>query len=128
MNRQAQIEAEERAAERRRRENRACRLRSLVSRIVSLRLEIQEYRRGGITPLVSYTRHIVVERAPALFDIGCTDAECSQGGHDLTNMIMDELRASSTDFGGEDKCYGRRYGEPCGTRLKYHAHATYGAP
>ena len=128
MNCQAQIEAEERAAERRRRENRACRLRSLVSRIVSLRLEIQEYRRGGITPLVSYTRHIVVERAPALFDIGCTDAECSQGGHDLTNMIMDELRASSTDFGGEDKCYGRRYGEPCGTRLKYHAHATYGAP
>jgi hypothetical protein len=128
MNRQAQIEAEERAAERRRRENRACRLRSLVSRIVSLRLEIEEYRRGGTTPLVSYTRHIVVERAPALFDIGCTDVECSQGGHDLTNMIMDELRASSTDFGGEDKCYGRRYGEPCGTRLKYHAHATYGAP
>src|SRR4029434_8730089 len=127
MNRQSRIEAEERATERRRRENAAPRLRTSVSRIASLSLESEEYRRDGDTPQVRYTQHIVVERAPALFHLGCTDAECADGGHDVTSMIMGALRASSTDFTGEDRCYGRRYGETCGSRLRYHAHATYRA-
>ena len=125
MNRQDRMEVLERASERRRREDTAPRLRASVSRIASLRLEIEEYRRDGDTPQVHYTRHIVVERAPALFNVGCTDAECLDGGYDVTSRIMAALRVSSTDFVGEDRCHGRRYGETCGARLKYHAHATY---
>ena len=125
MNRQSRIEAAGRATERRRRENAAPRLQELVSRIASLRLDIEEYRREATEPQVRYTRHIVIERAPALFNLGCTDADCTDGGHDVTSMIMGALRNSSTDFTGEDRCYGNRYGQTCGSRLTYRAHATY---
>ena len=64
-----------------------------MCRIASLKLEIEEYRRDSVTPQVRYTRHIAVERAPALFHLGCTDPECSDGGHDVTGMIMGELRS-----------------------------------
>jgi hypothetical protein len=128
MNRQRQSEAAERTLERRRRENAAPRLQAAVTRIASLRLDIEEYRSDADKPQVKYTRHIVVERAPALFVLGCSDSDCADGGHDVTSAIMHALRAGSTDFTGEDRCYGRRYGKSCGARLTFHATATYGAP
>ena len=127
MRRDDRIEAEERIAERRRRENAAPRLRMAVSQIGSLSLEIEEYMGESDTPRVRYTRHIVVERAPAIFFIGCTEVDCSDGGHDVTVSIMAKLRSSSTDFTGEDRCYGNRFGKTCGARLKYRGHASYQA-
>lgn len=125
MNRQNRIEAAERASERRKREDDAPRLKVMVSDLATLKLEIGEYRKDGDTPQVSYTKHVVVERAPALFQIGCSDSDCADGGHDLTRSIMAALRVASTDFNGEDSCYGRRQGETCGKLLRYRVRATY---
>lgn len=127
MNRQNRIEAAERASERRKREDDAPRLKGAVSRLASLKLEIGEYREGADIPQVTYTKHVVVERAPALFHIGCSGSDCDDGGHDLTRTIMAALRTSSTVFTGEDACHGRRQGEICGKVLKYRASATYAA-
>lgn len=118
-------EAAQRAAERRQREDEAPRLREKVQNLESLKLDVEE--RSGVSgvPEAKHTRRIVVEHAPALFAIPCTDHSCKDGGHDLTLQIMQALRARETTFEGEDSCYGHLGPSACRRVLRFVAHATY---
>ena len=79
-------EAALRAADRRRREDDAPRLHDAVPALDSLRLEIEERRGGGVLAGGTHIRRIMVEHAPALFDLPCGDRTCKDGGHDLTRV------------------------------------------
>ncbi len=119
-------EAAIRNAERRRRENEAPRLRERVPKLSSLKLEITERRTGGIEPDVSHVKRVVVESAPAMFDLTCCDRSCKDGGHDITRMVMSELERGSERFEGEDVCHGSLGTASCGRVLHYVGIATYG--
>lgn len=111
-------EAKQRAAARRLREDQAPRLKDEIRRLVSLEIDVA----NGETP---YRWRIVVERAPALFEIACREPSCTKGGHDLTRTIMRALRSSSERFEGDGVCGGEVPLGICGRVLKYTGKATY---
>jgi hypothetical protein len=119
-------EAASRYEERHRREDDAPRLRTQVPLLVSLRLELAEFRQGGTTPQANHTRHVVVERAASLFVFPCGERECD-GCHDLTREVLRQLSESAEHFEGEDECHGMRWGATCHRRLRYRVHAGYGS-
>jgi len=114
-----------RAAERRRKEDEAPRLANRVPLLESLKLEIEERRPGAISSDVQHVKRVVVDSAPALFEITCCDRSCKDGGHDVTRAIMSELERGSTAFEGEDTCHGALGGATCSRVLRYKAVATY---
>jgi hypothetical protein len=122
---QRHSEAWDRSQNRRNREDTAARLRAIVPEITSLVLELSEFRSEGSIPLVSYRKLVVVARAPALFVIPCSDADCDDGGHDITREIMRALNRHATDFSGRNVCFGHRTSERCDRRLEYRVVATY---
>ncbi len=111
-------EAKQRSLERRKREDDAARLIDEVRRLGSLDIEIDD---GGNR----YIKRVVVERAPALFDLPCPEKTCTNGGHDITRAMMQALRASATRFEGEDTCRGEIPSGRCGRVIKFVAKATY---
>ena len=123
--RQRQSEAAARSAERRRKEDAAPRLREEVPQLESLRLEIQERRADTPIAESSHVRKIPVEHAPALFELPCHDAFCTEGGHDMTHLILQSLKAGQTEFEAEDACSGHTGTAPCQRVLRYVATATY---
>ena len=118
-------EAALRATERRKREDDAPRLKEEVPHLEKLKLEIEEHRGDGAISGTRYTRHIVVDHAPALFEIPCGESDCEDGGHDLTPEIMRALRSSSREFSGDDACNGRLGSGYCRRVLVYQAIAEY---
>jgi hypothetical protein len=124
MNRKSRLEANQRTAERQERENSAPRLIREVPGIASLRLSMAEFRVDATEAFSRHTRHIVVARAPALFQFPCTE-DCTDGGYDFTHEIMKALRGGSTDFHGHAECRGTRFQTTCRNRLEYAAFATY---
>ena len=116
----------QRALERRERENQAERLLDKVPTLKSLSLTIQEQAVDGSEMHVVYTRHIVVERAPALFTIPCCDHACNGGGHDLTSEVLRGLRKGKAHFEGKDRCAGTVREADCPFELSFVAEATYG--
>jgi hypothetical protein len=110
--------AKQRSQERRQREDEAPRLIKEVRRLTSLHIDVVN---GG----TQYVWRIVVERAPALFEIACLEPACTNGGHDITRSVMQALRASSVRFEGEGVCPGDLPLGACGRSLKYVAKATY---
>jgi hypothetical protein len=123
-NRQARLEAAQRRTDRLEREDSCQRLKYVVPTILGLRLVISEHGAGGGDAVV-HTRHIVVDRAPALFRLPCSEKDCVDGGHDLTSEIMRALRLHITAFDGRDVCYGTRYNTSCKRELTYNAIASY---
>lgn len=121
--RRRNTEAAQRSQERREREDAAPRLHDVIPRLTSLALEIKEARDGEVS--VNYTRRVVVERAPALFEIPCTDPDCKQGGHDVTASILRELRGAKTRFEGEHTCDGQLGRGACNRVLRYVGLAEY---
>jgi hypothetical protein len=115
-------EAQQRAAERRRRENEAPRLQGTVPRLATLRLEIEE-RRG--TEAVSHVKRVVVENAPALFVLSCLQKGCHDGGHDVTREVLSALARGEDRFGGRSTCQGQIGPTGCGSQLAYVGVATY---
>jgi len=118
-------DAANRFTERRRREDEAPRLRAEVPRLDTLRLDVEERRPGVVSAEVSHIRRVVVDHAPALFEVPCSDASCADGGHDLTNTIMRSLRNGEEKFEGEDTCLGQVGNAPCERILRFVATATY---
>ena len=127
FNRKRHTEASSRAMERRQREDEAPRLRQAVVGLQELRLEIIERVGGGTSVAARHIRRIVVDHAPALFVIPCSEERCRDGGHDLTNEIMRALGSHATEFQGEDACFGQLGSSAgaCGRVLNYEAHAKY---
>jgi hypothetical protein len=120
-------DAAARFAERRRVEEEAQRLRDVVPRLESCRIEIAEGRNDATSGEVSHTRIVVVAVAPALFLFPCGDPSCRDGGHDVTREILAGLCAGKTEVKGEDACYGRVGTADCGRILRYRVVAGYRA-
>lgn len=117
-----------RFAERRKREDDAPRLKSVAPTLKTLRLEVDE-RRGTSTVADSkHVRHIVVDHAPALFVLPCGDSVCRDGGHELTEQMLQHLRRREPEFTVEDTCYGSVGSATCGRVIRVVAKATYEAP
>lgn len=114
-----------RAAERRERENAAPRLATEAPDLVSLRLEVEEKSGTSSAGQPKYTRFIVVTSAPALFLLPCGDANCVDGGHDVTSFMMTALRGRKTHFVGEDECRGSVGTSFCARVLHFTATAEY---
>jgi hypothetical protein len=125
MNRRARGVSEA-YAERRRREDEAPRLRSVIPTLKSLRLEIKEHRGDALVSEACYIRRVVVESAAALFFIPCTDPACREGGHDLSAAILRSLEQGSTEFQGTHRCGGVVGTGECARVLHYTATAEYG--
>lgn len=117
-------EAAQRAAARRLREDEAPRLITEVPLLESLNIDVEEHLASG-TVASTHVRRVVVERAPALFDMPCNDRSCKEGGHDLTRQILADLRRGKTRFEGSHPCEGNIGSSRCQMILKYVAHATY---
>jgi hypothetical protein len=125
QNRKHQSEAALLASERRQREDESPRLRAEVRDLVELSIEISEFHLGGTVPAARHTRRIVVNHAPALFEILCGEERCSGGGFDLTLDVMRALRSRHCRFEGEDVCAGELGSGSCGRVLRYVGHARY---
>jgi hypothetical protein len=132
--------AAQRAAERREREDAAPRLTALIPTLTTLALQFEERRTlaGGETgpsDAAPHIRRVVVEHAPALFNVPCGNRGCQGGGHDLTREILAELRSAErtgdgeATFGGNDSCSGYdAAGNRCELSLRYRATATFTPP
>jgi hypothetical protein len=118
---QANIEA---SAEQRRREDAATRLRDEVATLRTLRIRFDERRTDGQFPGMSYSKVIVVESAPATFEIRCTEPRCD-GRHDLTSHVLLSLRRQLTTFKAESACRGIVGDLECNRVLAYTCEATY---
>lgn len=121
---QARSEAARRYAERLQLEQEAPRLRDRVPTLATLRLEITDGR-SIATGDPKHTRIIVVDTAPALFSLMCGDHSCRGGGHDVTNAVLDGLRAGATSFEVRDACYGSVGSAECGRTMLVEITATY---
>ncbi len=91
---------------------------------MSLRLELEDRTGVGAS---SHTRHVVIDRAPALFLVPCGDPRCVDGEHDLTNALMRAMRSRETVFHGDDECRGSLGPSPCQRVLHFDATAEYRA-
>ncbi len=91
-----------------------------------MKLEVEEHRREATIAETKHVRHIIVDRAPALFELPCNDPSCREGGHDLTDMMIQRLRAHATEFVVEDVCMGDVRGASCGRIVRVLVTATYG--
>ena len=114
------------AAERRERENAAKRLREVVPELATLKLHIEERQPGNDEAEASHTRLIVIDRAPAVFELGCYDRKCN-GNHDLTRLVIKALKAKKTSFEGKDRCAGEKKSGCCELELHFRAEADYAA-
>ena len=122
---QRQLEVEDRVRERREREDAAPRLRERVGRLLTLSIDIDDHVGPTMMAKTRYVRHVVVERAPALFRIPCSEPGCEDGGHDVTREVMQALLAGEPEFSGEDVCVGYRGGKDCNRVLHFSGRATY---
>ena len=128
MRRGSHREAQERFEERRRREDEARRLHEAIPTLKTLKIDVAELVQGSSIPVARYTKHIVVQRAPALFFLPCGDSDCEDGGYEITREVMLKLTGLTESFDGTLECRGRRKnGAPCTRRLQFGAQASYSA-
>ncbi len=99
-------EAAERARQRQQTEDDAPRLSTEVPNLKSLKLTYSYNRGEARIGESTHSRLVVVERAPALFVVPCSDRDCKDGGHDLTSDVMRGLRAGRERFEGSAPCNG----------------------
>jgi hypothetical protein len=125
VNRRKNIEREERQVARGQREDAAGKLAQRVPDLASLSLAIQETRPDGVASNTQYIRRVVVDQAPALFELPCSYSYCTDGGYDLTREIIDALSSRMARFEGERACRGSCGSEYCSRVLRYVATATY---
>jgi hypothetical protein len=117
-------EAAKRAAARRIREDSADRLATIVPELDGLTIRIEEVSSASDVPGVSHIRHIVVNNAPALFEVACCDRKCD-GQHDLTKRILRALKGGKQIFEGRDACNGQARDGECEFSLRFFAEASY---
>jgi hypothetical protein len=72
-----------------------------------------------------YIRRVVLEHAPALFEVVCSDPRCEDGGYDVTPDIIFALKSRQARFEGHQTCRGRCGSRDCARVLRYVTTATY---
>ena len=117
--------ARKRAMARQQVEQGAPRLAVAVPSLRTLRISITEHH--VLHPL-QHVKHIVVDRAPALFKLPCHDQFCREGGYDVTALVMRGLRAREAKFTGNQSCEGRVGQHPCRRTMSFQAIASYDEP
>jgi hypothetical protein len=120
-------EALERARARREREDGFARLRDAVPGLETLRLEVTVFEADRPIAEATHVRRVVVDNAPALFEIPCTDRLCEDGRHVLTEDVLRGLRTGRQRFEGAATCSGsgRNGSRGCTRVLRYVAIAGY---
>jgi hypothetical protein len=113
------------ARDRRDKEDQSKRLQSEVPKLLELRLDIEEGLADSSVAGTRYTRIVVVPSAAALFELGCSESSCKDGGHDLTREILYALGRGEESFTGESLCGGQVGTANCRRLLKYRAAARY---
>jgi hypothetical protein len=114
----------EAAAEHRKREDDAPRLRSAAPDLKTLRLTFDEVRPNGASTATAYARPIVVASAPAHFEVRCMEPRCD-GRHDLTAPILRALSDRLKTYRGQSVCNGVINNTMCDRTLTYSYEATY---
>lgn len=120
-------EAADRMQQRQRDEDDAPRLATEIPKLRTLRLTVA-YSRGSSKIVEStHVRVVVVQRAPALFRVACSDRDCRDGGHEITDSVMAALRRGQTRFSGEDVCHGTigSAESRCSGSMRFEAEASY---
>jgi hypothetical protein len=127
MNRykEKELERKERKVQRSEREGAAGKLLQKVPALASFSIAIHESRPEGCVGDTHYIRRIVLEHAPALFEMACSDPHCEDGGYEVTREILYALAANQVQFTGQQTCRGRCGPADCARVLKYVATATY---
>lgn len=126
MNRRRNAERDERTLQRHEREDAAGKLLRKVPDLLSLSLAVHESRPEAGTGASNYIRRIVVEHAPALFEMPCSNAYCKDGGYDVTREVLDALMSHKTHFEGDGACRGSSgTNGDCARILRYVGTATY---
>ena len=123
--RRKNIEREERLLLRTERESAAGKLLEKIPDLTSLSVAVHELRPDGRVSAVQYIRRIVVEHAPALFEMPCSYSNCKDGGYDVTREILDGLVAQKARFEGEGACRGSCGTGDCARLLRFVATAMY---
>lgn len=101
------------------REDEAPRLLEVVPGLLQLRLELAEWSGDRIVLDSKRIQHIVVQRAPALFEVPCGDSGCRDGGFDVTAAVLRALRHEQPQFEGEAACFGSVGERPCQRVLRF---------
>lgn len=122
--RQTAEDREERRTRRAERETYAGTLLAKVPDLVVLDIAVHESRPGGCYDS-RYIRRVVVSHAAALFELACTQADCEDGGYDITREVLASLAAHRTRFEGEQSCRGRGKVLDCTQVLRCVATAKY---
>lgn len=107
------------------REDAAARLQDMLPALARLRFELYEI--SGERRVLDSTRiqHVIVPRAAALFEVGCSDAGCRDGGFDITAEVLRPLRDGMSYFFGESCCFGSVGDRPCERVLRFRAVAEW---
>ena len=121
-------EASEAAARRKAKRDRddACpRLRAAVPRLRTLHFEVTVLQDGAPIRSSDHVKRFSVNDAPASFTLDCTDRNCRDGGHDVTEGVLVGLRAAKQRFTATNTCCGTAGGKACGRTIQIVAFATY---
>lgn len=100
------------------------RIRDVVPRLLSVRLELSE-RRGEGQVECAYIKRIAIEHAPAVFMIPCGEPRCKHGSYDLTRPILSALQRQESRIEATDTCMGDVGTSQCGRVLHCVAVAEY---
>jgi hypothetical protein len=111
-------------ARRREVEATAAALHEIVPSLRELSLRVVRRLGDDLERRDSHVRRVVVDRAPAYFFSPCLDHDCV-GGHDLTDLVLDGLRALQTTIVGTAPCDAGGLETGCPGVLELEATARY---
>jgi hypothetical protein len=112
------------AVERRQREDSAPRINEMFPQLSALSIHVDEHS-SVLSP--RYVRRVVIQNAPALFILPCSDPNCSDGGHDISSDIIGQVRSKRREFDGSHVCGGWIGSRQCGRTIWFHCEASYSA-
>ena len=114
-----------RSRARKEKDDAAERLRQFQPKLKALKLEISEIPNGGDgKEPVAYLKHVMVDHAPARFELPCHNHKCD-GAHNFTRALLHGLKAGEPRIEGSDRCGGTTKEGECPYEMTFVAHATY---
>lgn len=104
----------------------ARRLLDVAPDLASLALEIAEVPDAAAEArdAVHYRKHIIIERAPARFELPCHDHKCN-GAHNITQSVLHALQRRERVAEGRDPCGGETKIGACPYEMQFVIVATY---